>query len=74
VGLVVLALLAYALAMEHLGFLLGTAIFLGFLLRLVEPQRWAVVIGGSLLASAASYGLFEVWLQSELPKGLLHFF
>jgi putative tricarboxylic transport membrane protein len=73
-GIVVLALLAYSVGMQYLGFLPATAVFLGLLLRLIEPQRWSVVIGGALAASAASYGVFELWLQAGLPKGLLYFF
>jgi hypothetical protein len=37
---------------------------------LVEPQRWVVAIGGSALASIASYIIFEVWLKTQLPKGI----
>jgi putative tricarboxylic transport membrane protein len=69
--LTVAALLVYGFAMDYLGFLLCTVLFLGFLLRVVEPQRWTVVIGGSLLASFVSYGIFALWLKAELPNGLL---
>ena len=67
----VIALLIYAACLEYLGFLLSTILFLGFLLRLIEPQRWALVIGGSVLISVVSYGVFDMWLKAELPKGLL---
>jgi hypothetical protein len=50
---------------------LSTFLFLGFLLRVVEPQRWPMVIGGSALVSFVSYGVFALWLKAELPKGLL---
>jgi putative tricarboxylic transport membrane protein len=67
----VIALLIYAACMEYLGFLLSTILFLGFLLRMIEPQRWPLVIGGSVLVSLVSYGVFDLWLKAELPKGLL---
>jgi putative tricarboxylic transport membrane protein len=70
----VVALLIYAIGMEYLGFLLSTFIFLAFLLKFIEPQRWTVVIFGSLLASAASYIIFEIWLQSQLPRGPFEIF
>jgi len=67
--LTVLALLAYAVIMNYLGFLVSTFIFLAFLLRVIEPQRWPVALFGSLVASLAFYFLFELGLQSQLPKG-----
>jgi putative tricarboxylic transport membrane protein len=70
----VVALLIYAIGMEYLGFLLSTFIFLAFLLKFIEPQRWTVAIFGSLLASVASYLIFEIWLQSQLPRGPFEIF
>jgi putative tricarboxylic transport membrane protein len=71
--LTLLALLAYAIGMEYLGFLVSTVIFLAFLFWVVEPQRWYIVLGGSILAAGASYTIFEVLLQSPLPKGIFEF-
>ncbi len=68
-----IALLAYAIGMEYLGFLVSTTIFLAFLLGVVEPQRWYVVIFGSILASAASFTIFEILLKSPLPTGFFEF-
>ncbi len=72
-ALALIALLAYAIGMEYLGFLVSTVIFLAFLWWIVEPQRWYIMIFGSILASAASYTIFEVLLQSPLPKGIFEF-
>jgi putative tricarboxylic transport membrane protein len=72
--LTVLALLAYAVTMNYLGFLPSTFLFLVFLLKVIEPQRWSVAVLGSLAASAAFYCVFEWGLQSQLPKGLLKIF
>jgi putative tricarboxylic transport membrane protein len=74
VFLTVLALLVFAVMMESLGFLLSTILFLGFLLRMVSPQRWSIVIGGSLLVSTLSYCVFELWLKADLPKGFFQYF
>jgi putative tricarboxylic transport membrane protein len=68
--LTTLALLAYVVGMEYLGFLISTFIFLAFLLRTIEPQRWGLVILESLLASGISYFVFEIWLQAQLPRGI----
>jgi len=71
--LVLAALFAYAIFLETLGFLLGTLLLLIFLFRGIEPQRWIVSIGGSALASFISYVVFELWLKTQLPKGILGF-
>jgi multisubunit Na+/H+ antiporter MnhB subunit len=67
--LVLAALFAYSLLLNPLGFSLGTALFIGFLLRAVKPQKWVVVICGSLLTAFGAYGVFELWLKAQLPKG-----
>jgi putative tricarboxylic transport membrane protein len=70
----VVALLVYAVVMNYLGFLLSTFLFLAFILKTIEPQRWSVTLIGSLIFSVAFYVIFEVGLQSQLPKGLLQIF
>ena len=67
--IVTTALLAYVFLLKPLGFSLCTALFVGFLLRTVQPQRWPVVIAGAIGAAIASFGIFEIWLQAQLPKG-----
>lgn len=68
---ILLSLLAYALFMKPVGFVITTALFIAFLLRAVVPQRWSVVIACSILTAFASYLIFEVWLKAQLPKGPL---
>ena len=67
--IVLLALLAYVLLLKPLGFSLCTALFIGFLLRAVQPQRWPVVVAGALGAAVGAYGIFEAWLKAQLPRG-----
>jgi len=62
--------LAYSIGMDYLGFLVSTTFFIAFLLGVVEPQKWYVVVLASLLSSGVSYTLFEILLQSPLPKGI----
>ncbi len=68
--LVVAALLAYAATMDYIGYLLGTFLLLVILFRAVEPQKWLVSIGGSALIALGTYAIFEVWLRSQLPRGI----
>ncbi len=69
-GIAVFVLLAYAVGMNYLGFLISTLLFLIILLRTIGNQRWSVVILESLLASGISHLLFQVWLRADLPKGI----
>jgi putative tricarboxylic transport membrane protein len=69
IAAVVLALILYAIGMNYLGFTLSTLLFLGFLLRGIDPQRWVVVLAVSILGTTLSYGVFQFWLGAQLPKG-----
>jgi putative tricarboxylic transport membrane protein len=73
VVLVLVALFLYALLMEWLGFLIVTLLLFVFLLGIIEKKRWWFAIAVSLAVTIAAYLLFEVGLQSQLPKGLLGF-
>ena len=71
-GKVVLALLAaaaYAGALEPLGFLLTTFLFLLFMLRAIEPRRWISSIAISAATAVAGHLVFKVWLAVQLPAG-----
>lgn len=71
VVLTLVFIFVYGLLLEPLGFLLTTFLMMGFLLRLIEPQRWRTVIAGAVLSALGSYLIFQVWLEVELPKGFL---
>jgi hypothetical protein len=71
--IVLISLFAYDLLLVPIGFFLCTMLFIGFLLRVIAPQRWPMVIGGALLTATASYIGFEVFLKAQLPKGFLGF-
>ena len=70
---VVIALVLYAIGMNYLGFSLSTLLFLGFLLRGIDPQRWRVVIAWSVLGTIVSYWTFKYWLDVQLPGGIIGF-
>jgi len=70
--LIVLAALAgYTLLVKTLGFLICTALFIGFLLKAVVPQRWSTVLAVAVITALVSYGIFQVWLKAQLPSGIL---
>jgi putative tricarboxylic transport membrane protein len=67
------SLVVYAFLLEKLGFLLDTILLIAFLLKAIEPQKWLIIILGALFTSAAMYIIFQVWLQVQLPAGILKF-
>jgi len=68
---VLVALFLYGYFFQTLGFILSAALLLVFLFKAVEPQRWSVAILGAVVSSLVAYMVFQVWLGSQLPKGLL---
>ena len=68
---VILNLLFYAIFLEYLGFLLCTFLSMLFFLKVIEPQKWFPAIFFAVVTSLSSYVLFEIFLKSQLPKGLI---
>lgn len=68
--LVVASMFVYALLLEQLGFMLTTLLLIGFLLLAIESKKWYVVIAVAILTALMSYAIFELWLGSQLPKGI----
>jgi putative tricarboxylic transport membrane protein len=68
--LALLSLSLYAVALEPLGFLVATLLFLILVLRFIEPQKWVTVFGFSLTAAFLTRALFTA-LKVELPTGFL---
>ncbi len=71
VVLVPASILVYAILMEPLGFIPATLLLFLFILRMVEKKGWLFAIWVSVLVTAAAYMIFDVWLQAQLPKGVL---
>lgn len=65
------SLLAFTLLLNTLGFLFTTFLFIGFFLKVVERKGWATATLVALAVALGSYGLFEICLESQLPKGIL---
>ena len=71
--LALLAMFAYGLVMNVLGYLITTFIFMFFMSRLIEPKRWWRSFIMALLTAVLSYIMFVVLLGVQLPRGLLKF-
>ena len=70
---VLIFLFLYTVLMEGLGFLIVTLLFFLFVLGVIEKKRWSIAVLVSLIVTGISYLVFEVVLQSQLPKGLFEF-
>lgn len=68
---VLAALFAYAYFLTPLGFIPATILLLIFLFKAVEPQRWSWAVLGAVVSTLAAYSVFRLWLQCQLPPGLL---
>ena len=62
-------MLAYAFALEPLGFVAATCGLLCFFFRALEGMRWTVAVTASALTSVVTYVVFKVWLYVRLPPG-----
>jgi putative tricarboxylic transport membrane protein len=65
-----LAILAFALIMPDLGYLITTFLLMLFLYFMIHEQKWYWVIISSLLSSLGSYYLFSKLLNCQFPDGL----
>jgi putative tricarboxylic transport membrane protein len=67
--LVVLA--AYAFLLDPLGFPFCTFLLVLFMLRVTDPQGWALALGMAAITAIGSYVVFALWLRVPLPRGPL---
>lgn len=67
------ALFAFVLFVGILGYRASTFLFIAFLLRVIEPQKWWLVITVALLSSELTHLVFVVFLMIPLPTGIFGF-
>ena len=72
-GLLLGVLFLYVVVFDLLGFLLATFLLLLVLFRIMEPYGWKTVLASALITIASVYCVFEILLESRLPKGFLGF-
>jgi putative tricarboxylic transport membrane protein len=73
IGLIFLILTAFTVLLMPLGFLLSTWALVFALLYLLEGYSISKSIFYSILFSGISFLIFQYWMETELPKGLLGF-
>jgi putative tricarboxylic transport membrane protein len=57
-----------------LGMVLGTALFIAFLMRYLGRHRWWVIAAVAVGAAAFNYLVFVYWLRVPFPEGMLWIF
>jgi putative tricarboxylic transport membrane protein len=66
---------AYVFLLPYLGFRIATFAFLVVMQALLEwpggARRWIAVLAVALIATAATYAVFELYLKILLPRGRL---
>ena len=70
-ALILGASVVFVAVMDAVGMIVGTALFLVFILRVVERYRWTTVLGVAVAAAAANYVVFTYWLRVPFPTGFL---
>ena len=68
---ILLSLVVYGLILEQVGYLISTFLLISFMLYTIEAKRWYLVVFVATTSSLLSYAIFVLWLQVQLPKGLL---
>ncbi len=71
--IILLLLCGFALLLNSLGFLVCTFLFMFVLLTKAKIYSWFAVWAWSLGTAVVLYLVFQVWLQAQLPMGLLRY-
>jgi putative tricarboxylic transport membrane protein len=71
VVLVSASLLIYALVLTRLGFLIATFGLMALLFGVLGRSQWWIRAIAALVTVLAAYAVFRMWLDVQLPKGLL---
>jgi putative tricarboxylic transport membrane protein len=67
----VVALLAYAVLLEPLGFVPTTFIVMWFLAGFVGQLRWSIACPFGVVTAVSAWFLFDRLLHAQLPRGVL---
>ena len=71
--IILVAIPAYGLSLEKVGFLVNTFLFITLLLKVVEPQTWKTSILWGVITAIAANLVFNVLFQAQIPSGILGF-
>jgi hypothetical protein len=63
-------LLVYALLLDHLGYILTTFLVMFGLFYDPDRRRFGLAVAAAFLSAGVTYIVFEMWLHSQLPRGI----
>jgi putative tricarboxylic transport membrane protein len=73
VTLVMGGLAGYILLIEVLGYLVNTFLFVFFLMKVVQREKWPLTLGVSLGTTVGLFLIFQVLLRITLPSNMFGF-
>lgn len=73
VVLAFVAMAAYLLLLNPLGFTLVTFLFIAFLLKVIFPQNWKRTLIGAAVTAVLARAIFVSLLETQLPRGFIGF-
>jgi putative tricarboxylic transport membrane protein len=71
VAIAIAGIIAYALLLDTLGFLVCTFLLVAFYLKVIATRRWLVSLSFAATVALAAHLFFNTLLKAELPTGLL---
>jgi len=69
--IILIGIILYATLLQKLGFSFTTFLVMALFFKVIGAQRWFFVLLSSFLTTLVIYLIFEVWLKSQFPKGIL---
>ena len=73
ISAIVAGMLAFALLLDLLGFVICTFLLLAFYLKMVAAQPWQRTLIFAGASAVGAHLFFDVLLRAQLPRGLLAF-
>ncbi len=70
-ALLIVVMIALVVILDSIGYVIGTFIASGLILRILNVKSWRTLIFTSLCLSIGTYVLFDKLLGIELPVGIL---
>jgi putative tricarboxylic transport membrane protein len=70
VVIVLVSLFVYALFLHPLGYLIATFGLMALMFGVMRKTRWWVRVLTAAVTVSATYLLFNIWLEVQLPKGI----
>jgi hypothetical protein len=71
IGLIFFSMALYTFLLPWVGFLLGTALFLTVLIRVMGRVHWGYSLIFGCVVSVITYVVFKIWLNMSFPAGFL---